>query len=123
MRIDFNRTLIDFTGRKILDKDGSTLTLRKAASFALVAVLPGDERASLEDKLVRETLAADIWRNPARETTLEEAVLVKNRVNLTFPSPLTVSAAVRLLEGKDDPQPMNEDDDGKVVAMRQQGEA
>lgn len=122
MQVDLNRKLIDFRGNTILDQDGSPMTLRKAASFALVATLAGDERASLDDKLNRETLAARLWQGEVLELTVEQAALVKSRINATFPSPLLVGAAVRALEGQPD-WPVVEDGGGRVVQLHPGGDA
>lgn len=102
MRVDFNRTLVDFMGHTVLDRDGSPMTLRKASSFALVAALPGDDKAGLDDKLTREGLAARIWQGDAKDLPIEQVAIVKARINIAFPSPLLVAAAIRILEGADD---------------------
>lgn len=102
MRLNFTRTLTDYRGRDILGDDGLPLTLRTVACLALTAVLPGDDKATLEDKMTREGLAGRIWRGEADDVPVETVAAVKERINKVYPSPILVAAAVRVLEGSDD---------------------
>ena len=84
--------------------------------MTLVNIVAGDEKATLEDKMLRDGLAGRIWRNEADDLPVEQLALVKARLNLVFPSAALVGAAVRVLEGL--PEPGN----GKVLPLHDAGE-
>lgn len=98
MRVNFDTKLSDFRGRDFLDADGHPLTMRNAACAALTNIVKGDENASIEDKMTREDLAGRIWRNETPDLPVEQLALIKNRVNLVFPSAALVGAFVRAME-------------------------
>lgn len=107
MNVNFNRKLVDYRGRDILGDDGKPLTLRVAACTALTAVLQGDEKATLEDKLTREGLAGRTWRGETNDLPIETVAVIKERINKVYPSPVLVAAAVRILEGQEEFVPDN----------------
>jgi len=100
--IPTHHVLRNYDGVPLRHNDGSDLQWGRACCLALVAVLPGDDRATLDDKLARDSLCRRIFESGRLdqpvEVTVEEASIIKDRVNKCYPSPSVVGAIVRHME-------------------------
>lgn len=122
MHVDFNRPLVNFMGLPVLDEQNNPLTLRRVACLALTTRSPGDEKATMEDKLDREGLALSIWHGYASELAVEKVALIKARISLVYPSPLMLGAAVRVIEGQPDPMLVEDETSDNVVPLARDGD-
>lgn len=99
MKVNFEQRLLDYRGNTFPSpKDGRALTLKDIVLTAMDAVLKEDATATVDDKMKRDDLAGRIWRGEAAELPLEQAALIKARVNAVYPSSQLIGAAVRALE-------------------------
>lgn len=97
MKINFDTTLIHLDGTKLKVKDAD-MSLKFAATEALMQIAESDRTASGEAKYKRYELAVKVNAGGEVEITPEEAALLKQRIGEIF-GPAVVGPAYKLLNG------------------------
>lgn len=117
MRINVLQKLVDFEGRPIETAPQAcaqcgqpvgkreALTLRIVAINALLSVRPdrhrpGDQQLSGEEKMKRNDLAQRIYTESEPDLSVQEMADIQLLINETYPSPLVVAQAWKMLECK-----------------------
>ena len=94
--LDFNQEIKDGEGQ-VIEVDKKPLTLGRAAATALFANLPGDDKASAEEKFKRGMLALKVRGGGDLAVTAEEIALMKKAVAAAY-GPLIVARVWPMLD-------------------------
>lgn len=108
MKINLNQDVVDFDGKVInikFEEDGPLVpqTLRSICFTAVTSVTPQDRSKTPDTAMKLYGLAQKLFNDGKDdglvELSAEEIVLIKDRINSTYPSVIIIGSSYALLEG------------------------